>query len=728
MPHHESLLCCVCKTINFEKLITGEIDDDINLGTLISISKKQNECTLCSLIVKAARQHGTAKFGELIFHAHDGSLITCSVRFRYTGWTALENGKERREIGVRIKFNGHWNSSYTGSTSMVRPLASEYRSDNLFCGRLLPRGHVDFETIKTWISTCVSSHTSVEELTGCGTRKWETTRNKVNNLNVIDVKNDCVVSLPEGQPYVALSYVWGQVSTLLATKENQNALSQPGGLSRAARKDPIAKTILDAIILTRNLDLRYIWVDSLCIVQDDAAEKTRLIDEMAVVYLAALFTIIAAAGDSGNSGLPGIQPMSRTIKQDIAIINARLSLLLQGLSETNLDSSAWNTRGWTFQERLFSKRLLVFLPDHIYWQCRSVIWNEDVVHEHPAALDNEMMDFRSRLRFLNTNTDRVPKLSAGLPPNGQALLFRHPARDEYDWVVLEYTRRRLTYLDDIGRAFAGILNVLQLGLGDFLYGLPISYLDATIIWKPQEALIRRRGLVTNFPSWSWMGWIGSVGFGARYRGLRSTQEEHSRPLLYWYKVEPNGDLTHLRQVWEDLLNRDTQSQLFVEEWKPFTRPEDMNFDLTCLKSSFKPSHSVHLAFRSCMATFSIRLSKPATPDTPSLTYDIYSEELWVGRAVFHNSVSVRSPVDFAILSEVERSGVPELDRDRLSDTHCDFFNVLAIDPDDKLQLCDQRCSTRHVNQTLLIYRCGLGVILKSAWAQVNTRWTDFVLG
>ncbi|KAI4162000.1 MAG: hypothetical protein LQ342_004312 [Letrouitia transgressa] len=636
MPY-DSLLCHVCKTIHFEKLISDEIDEHINLGALISISKKQKE--------------------------------------------------------------------------------------------LLPPDHVDFETIKSWISTCVSSHTSVEEFTGCGTRKWETTQIKLNNLKVVDVWNECIVTLPKGKPYVALSYVWGQVPTLLATKENQDALSRPGGLSRATRKNPIAKTILEAIILTRNVDLHYIWVDSLCIVQDDDAEKTRLINEMAVVYLAAHFTIIAATGNSGESGLPGVQPTSRIVKQDIARVSPKLSLLLQGVSETNLDSSTWNTRGWTFQERLFSKRLLIFLPDRIYWQCRSVIWNEDVVHEHPAALDNEMMDFRTRLRFLNTNTDRAPKLSIGLLPNGQAFLFRHPARDEYDWAVLEYTRRRLTYLDDIERAFAGILNVLQLGLGDFLCGLPTSYLDATIIWYPNEALVRRKSLATKFPTWSWMGWIGSVGFSAQFRSLRSMQE-HSRPLIYWYKVESNGTLTRLRQVWEDLLDRSIQSQLFVEEWKPLTQPEDMNFNLPSLESSFKLSYgsSVHLAFRSCMATFSVRTSKPTTMDISSLTYDIYSEELWIGRATFHGSLSVRSRVDFVVLSEVEISGVPELDKGRLLDAPCNFFNVLAIDPNDKSQILDQKYSTRHDNETLLIYRCGLGVISKSAWAQVDTRWTNFILG
>src|SRR2546421_4791973 len=431
---YQPLLCRVCRTINFEKLLAGETNDSITLGTLLSIDKKKNECSFCNLVVKSARLFGAAKEKEPIFHAHDGRLITCSVKSRLTGWSAFENGKEKREAGVEMEFDGHWDSRFIGFTNMARRLASDYGIENLFCGRHLLGNHINFETIKSWIAICTTSHTSVDEFTGCGTPEWENKQSKLYDLKIIDVTHDCIVTLPEGKSYIALSYVWGQSTTLTANKGNQDALSQPGGLSRAAEKVPIARTILDAIILTRKANLRYIWVDSLCIVQDDEAEKLRLIGEMASVYLAAVITIIAAAGDSASAGLPGIQPKSRKIEQDIARVSPELSLVLPRQLRTNIDSSTWNTRGWTFQERLYSKRLLVLLPDGIYWQCRSVIWVEDVVHEHPSARDNEMTDFRSRLRFLNPDPDWVPEFPAGLSSDGQALLFRHPTMAEYEWV------------------------------------------------------------------------------------------------------------------------------------------------------------------------------------------------------------------------------------------------------------------------------------------------------
>ena len=727
----KSILCHVCKTINFEQLVAGEIDDDISLGSLLSIHQKRNECPFCDLVVKSAWRRRAADATEPDFYADDGRLIVCAVQSRCNGWSALHNGEERREVVVRFFFSdGDWQSDIIGSTAIARRLASDpdHTGENLFCGRLIPKDHIDFDLINSWISTCTTSHSSVEEYTGCGTRKWETTQNRPHDLKVIDVTNDCVLILPKGQDYIALSYVWGQTPTLMATKENRDALSHSGGLSRAAKKVPIAKTIRDAIILTRSINLQYIWVDSLCITQDDEAEKERLIDGMGTVYMEALITIIAAAGDSASAGLPGVQPKSRKIEQDIARVNPELTLVLPKQSETNIDSSTWNTRGWTFQERLYSKRLLVFLPDRIYWQCRSVLWVEDIIYEHPSAQDNQMMDHRVRLRYLNPDPEWVPELPTNLSSGGQARLFHHPTMDEYYWVVHEYTLRQLTYSDDITRAFAGVLNVLKIALKDFHHGLPISHLDLALLWQPGQALVRRSGLATNFPTWSWMGWVGFV----RHRPTRSIQEEASRPLLNWYEIKSDGTLERLCQNWEDTFDHKVQLKYRVGQWKPLIQPEGMYSNPPNIAAFHDLSHvhGGHLAFRSCVANFSLQTAHSAKSDTPGLTCNINSGHHWVGTAVFHGPVSIGSSCDFIVLSEAETSDVPELDKESRRDEgdQFGFFNVLAVDWDSRSQPWGKNDDAGHYDHALLAYRCGLGVMLKKAWAKANVRWTDIILG
>ena len=452
---------------------------------------------------------------------------------------------------------------------------------------------------------------------------------------------------------------------------------------------------------------------------------------MASVYLAALITIIAAAGSSASAGLPGVEPKSRKIEQGIARVSPELSLVLARQSWSDIDSSTWNTRGWTFQERLYSKRLLVFLPDRIYWQCRSVLWDEDIVQDHPCAQDNMMMDFRTRLRFLNPDQDWVSRVPADLSSDGQGLrLFLHPAMNEYDWVITEYTRRQLTYSDDIERALTGVLNVLNLVLKDFQCGLPILYLDTAILWHRRDALVRRSGLATNFPTWSWMGWIGPVGFKTQYPSSENIDEERSRSLLHWYRVEPNGPLTRLCQSWEGIFDHNTQSQSLPEQWKPLTQPEGMYYSPPSLGtlSNLSYVHSVHLTFRSCVANFAIRTSHATKFDT-SLTHFIYREQHWVGTATFHDPASAGSNCDFIVLSEAQLSGASELDKDSRADfDHFNFFNVLAVSWDKDSRPWDTDNNTCHYDHALLAYRCGLGVIAKDPWAQANVRWTDVVLG
>jgi hypothetical protein len=723
-------LCRVCRTIDLEKLLAGESTHRISLGTLLSINKKKNECSFCNFIVKSARLSGAAKEKEPIFHAHDGSLISCSIDYRGTGWNVIQNGSTKYETAVKLDFRGHWDSEFTGFNSIARRLVPEDGSEELFCGRRLLEDHINFDTIKSWIAVCTSSHNSVNEYAGCGTREWEHLQKRPCDLKVIDVTNDCITTLPKGESYVALSYVWGQTTTLMATKENRDVLSKLGGLSRAANKVPIARTILDAIILTQKVDIGYIWVDSLCIVQDDEADKLRLIDEMASIYLAAAFTIIAAAGDNANAGLPGVQLNSRKIEQIIAKVSPELSLVHPTLMKTNIESSTWNTRGWTYQERLYSKRMLVFLPDGVYWQCRTVIWVEDVVHEHPSAQDHEMMDFRARLRFLNPDLDWAPKPPIDITSGGQPLLFHHPTLEEYEWTVREYSRRQLTYPGDIERAYTGVQNVLKLGLKDFQYGLPISYLDMAILWKPKGVLLRRDGSATTFPTWSWMGWIGSIAQRANFPSPRYTPEERSRPLLYWYMTETNGVLTRLHQAWEETNNRfTTQSQRLIDQWKPLSRPESMHSTPPSLGASLKLDSVRYLTFRSCIATFSVQASESTNLGTSSLTYNIYEEHRWVGSADFHHPVSDGSYYDFIILSEAQLSGVPELDKNsRIDFNHFNFFNVLAVTWDNKSQPWDKSGNVHHLDHALLAYRCGCGVISKEAWAQATTRWSDIILG
>jgi hypothetical protein len=124
---------------------------------------------------------------------------------------------------------------------------------------------------------------------------------------LIDVEEICIVEAPQGQEYVALSYVWGQAEMLRLQRSNLEFLQKRGSLNLMT----MPATIADAAEVTKAIGERYLWVDALCIIQDDDADKTYFIPNMDTVYGCALLTIIALSGEGASAGLPGIRHGSR---------------------------------------------------------------------------------------------------------------------------------------------------------------------------------------------------------------------------------------------------------------------------------------------------------------------------------------------------------------------------------------------------------------------------------
>ena len=159
---------------------------------------------------------------------------------------------------------------------------------------------ISIDRISHWFEQCDSTHEST-----CSESQLRSNERPAEVI-FIDVQTNCLVKHHLNQRYVALSYVWGQQRNIFQTTlSNVNELMQVNSLSKAWERVPA--TIQDAIILARKLDIRFLWVDRLCIVQDDEASIQSTIAQMASVYARSYFTIIATEGDSetGILGIPG---------------------------------------------------------------------------------------------------------------------------------------------------------------------------------------------------------------------------------------------------------------------------------------------------------------------------------------------------------------------------------------------------------------------------------------
>jgi len=279
-------------------------------------------------------------------------------------------------------------------------------------------------------------------------------------------------------------------------------------------EDILPPVIADAIVVTAALGERYLWVDSMCIVQDDELDKTKFLTIMDAIYDHAVVSIINAATADANApiGLSGMRtPCHRRTHEPFLVNGVWLAEALDpghGSFRGYLDECTWSTRGWTFQEGLFSRRCLIFTTDQIFWQCRKSSWCEGSFWER----DDELQIYR---HYFAANL----------------LTSIYEIRDRnwinvYLAILQKYLLRTFTSEADRLHALSGIHQALEdVTKEKFFWGIPRSRLEHGIAFTPAEPAMRRdchhsfldsQGhlVSSQFPSWSWVGWLGNNGMGS----------------------------------------------------------------------------------------------------------------------------------------------------------------------------------------------------------------------
>jgi len=184
--------------------------------------------------------------------------------------------------------------------------------------------------------------------------------------------------------YVALSYCWGKSQAFTAT---------PKSISTQFRGFPLMslpKTIQDAIRVTRGMGIRYLWVDSLCILQgSDAVSQTdwkRESSRMESIYGNAYFTIAAAAASNCGEGFlhPRSCNLPFRIRSDSGVpIREGLITVAPSKISREWKDEPINTRGWTLQERILSTRVISFSLHETTFLCdSSVVRDKTGVHQY----------------------------------------------------------------------------------------------------------------------------------------------------------------------------------------------------------------------------------------------------------------------------------------------------------------------------------------------------------
>lgn len=359
-------------------------------------------------------------------------------------------------------------------------------------------------------------------------------------IKFIDIQGQRLIDADLTWSFVALSYVWGVQTRPVCTKSTVKRYSQHGGLNKTS----VPQTIFDTMKLVADLGERYLWVDSVCIIQDDESNKLNQLPLMGSIYSNAVLVIVAAAGDNAHHGLPGKGyprnvSQRREIVEDIELITGGPEL------DKTLRRSVWNQRGWTFQEAVLARRLLVITEFRAYWHCRSVSRCEDWPTEtwlQPSG-----------------RPSATPKIFLGLhqgPTCGGANVLV-PQVDgvctDYYQYVREFMGRHFGNPRDVYWAFSGILESMKAEFpSGYIWALPQDFLDAALLWTPNCTHLRQclhrfpwmSGAQTwamEFPSWTWL----SASCGASYK-MQCWHSVESK--VTWHEPLRYDDRTRLRPI------------------------------------------------------------------------------------------------------------------------------------------------------------------------------------
>lgn len=367
--------------------------------------------------------------------------------------------------------------------------------------------YIDIKLCREWLQQCESQH---------GTKCQVDDPQMVlpRGFRAIDTHRLCIVNMDSSSDlsFAALSYTWGKSSgskEIQLERGNLEDLMAEGALKSC---EGIPDLILDAITLCADLGHRLLWVDRLCIIQDDASSKHSQIQAMDRIYHLASFTIVAAVPNLPGLGLPGVRnrPRQSPLWNHTRRFHPKTRVVVDNFDNTVMDSN-WNSRGWTFQERILSRRRLYITRFEAYFQCNTFSRQEDL-GDIAAAL--------------NPWSWNLPQYLSTIPT---------------------YTSRNLSFDSDILNAFVGIGNRFARVMNtNMISGLPERYLAQALLWENSEHTQRRTN-TRDIPSWSWAAWKGRV----HYENNSLLDKLSTGTLVQFHYQDPMHGLRSIKeeQVW-----------------------------------------------------------------------------------------------------------------------------------------------------------------------------------
>ncbi|KAG8531668.1 uncharacterized protein KY384_003300 [Bacidia gigantensis] len=356
-----------------------------------------------------------------------------------------------------------------------------------------------WDAFKAWLWTCITEHRQCAP--SYIQRRLPRRLLEVGHANTIrlrdveNIENHAVVD------YIALSHCWGLRQPLTLRSDTEAMLYH--GVEVLA----LPKTFRDAIQMTRRFwhefEVRYLWIDSLCIMQDSTADWRHESAFMGEIYHNAFCTLAATAAKNGDHGLFFDRDPRRILPCAIPVVHKqgerRHSFCVDHNDwSNNISKAPLNDRSWVLQERLLSPRVLHFAADQLYWECSGLEASEAFPRGFPAGFGEQ---FKQLLPYSG-----VPRIQ------GQAAALRGTYKI-WDQVIKMYSSGKLSRSTDRLIALSGIAHKLQrtiIANDTYLAGLWKEDLAFGLLWDvevPHEPEPHSEFVA---PTWSWAARSGTL--------------------------------------------------------------------------------------------------------------------------------------------------------------------------------------------------------------------------
>jgi hypothetical protein len=336
------------------------------------------------------------------------------------------------------------------------------------------------ELARAWLNDCLHNHKA------CSRGNQTMLPTRLTRIDDGKLRLCLSAELSEFPKYATLSHCWGK-SRILRLLSNNLPL-----FLRDIRYNDLSKTFRDSIDIARDLGFSFIWIDSLCIVQDDVKDWEREAICMAKIYGMSSLNIAAAAAKDGDGGclFPREPTQIRPTRVEVEVkqeaedeYEKRVYVLVESdLVTHEIDLAPLSRRAWALQERVLSPRNLYCAASQFFWECSTRSACETFPDQIPA-------EFVVHDRHL-------PKRN----------LWR-----SWREIVFIYSASSLTYQKDKPVAITGIARRIheETGYG-YIAGLWRKNFESQLCWIAGVPNTRKRNVhlhelgVTEMPSWSWL--------------------------------------------------------------------------------------------------------------------------------------------------------------------------------------------------------------------------------